>query len=188
MRYAEGHKDQTRKKILEVAGKKFRKDGVGAVGLATLMADAGLTNGAFYAHFKSKEDLLKNVVCSIFDESETSLQEIARVNGLESALRAYLSPQHRDNPSQGCPTAALVSEIARHPRATRTIYTKKIEEVLEQLASLLAEKDPATRKQTAIALYSLLVGAVQLARAVTDKELSDEIMDSALAGALSLIG
>lgn len=186
MRYAEGHKDQTRKNILETAGKKFRKDGVAAVGLAGLMADAGLTNGAFYAHFKSKEDLLKSVICSVFEEGGASLQALTK-EGLEAGLRSYLSPAHRDNPGLGCPTAALVSEIARHPKATRAVYTKELEKTFEQISALLGKKDAVARRQTAIAVYSLIVGAVQLARAVTDRDLSDEILRDALDAALALV-
>lgn len=186
MRYSEGHKDQTRKHILETAGKKFRKDGVAAVGLAGLMADAGLTNGAFYAHFKSKEDLLKNVIACVFEEREADLAALYSTAGLAEGLRAYLSPEHRDNSGRGCPTAALVAEIGRHPKSTRKIFTEKLEATLRQLAQLISPSDEAEGLRKAIAVFSLIVGAIQLARAVTDKELSDAILASALDAALVL--
>ncbi len=186
MRYTKGHKDQTRKNILETAGKKFRKDGVAAVGLADLMADAGLTNGAFYAHFKSKEDLLKNVIIRVFEEREADIAALTSAAGLSGGLAAYLSPQHRDNSGLGCPTAALVAEIARHPKATRKVFTEKLESSLRQLATLIAAENEADSFRKAIAVFSLIVGAVQLARAVTDQSLSDKILQSALEAALTL--
>lgn len=187
MRYTEGHKDQTRESILETAGKKFRKDGVAAVGVAGLMADAGLTNGAFYGHFKSKEDLLKNVIARVFEEREADLAALFSSAGLAEGLKAYLSPEHRDNPGLGCPTAALVAEIGRHPKATRKLFTEKLDGTLRQLAQLISPGDQAAGYRKAIAVFSLIVGAIQLARVVTDRELSDTILASALDAALVLV-
>ncbi len=188
MRYSEGHKDQTRRQILDAAAKKFRKEGVAAVGLAGLMADAGLTNGAFYGHFKSKEDLLKHVIAQVFAEREADVQALISSGDLEAGLNAYLSPQHRDNPGMGCPTAALVAEISRHPKSTRRLYTEKLDAELRQLAQLISPTNAEAAFPTAIAVYSLMVGAVQLARAVTDPDLSDKILSSALDAALGLAG
>lgn len=187
MRYHEGHKDQTRRQILETAGKKFRKEGVEAVGLAGLMADAGLTNGAFYGHFKSKEDLLRHVIAQVFAEREADIAALIASGGLDAGLRAYLSPEHRDNPGIGCPTAALVAEISRHPKPTRRLYTEKLDSALRQLAMVIAPANAEAAYPKAIAVFSLMAGAVQLARAVTDPELSDKILSSALDAALALV-
>lgn len=186
MRYTKEHKEKTRKKILETAGKKFRKDGVAAVGLAELMANAGLTNGAFYAHFKSKEDLLRNVISCVFQERDAYIASLASAVGLSGALEAYLSAQHRDNSGMGCPTAALVAEIVRHPKQTRKVFTEKLENSLNQLAKQIPAKSEAESYQKAIAIFSLIVGAVQLARAVSDQNLSDTILQNALNAALKL--
>src|ERR1700675_1479731 len=111
MRYEKGHKDLTRQRIIEVASKRFREQGVAAVGLAGVMSDAGLTNGAFYAHFDSKEDLVREVLSHAGFRNKSS-RAAEEGTGLEGAIRDYLSVSHRDNPARGCPTSALVAEIA----------------------------------------------------------------------------
>src|SRR6266540_5649722 len=104
-RYGKEHKQVTRQRILETAGHRLKQDGIDGSGVATLMADAGLTNGAFYAHFASKDDLVANVVANQLD---TQVEEFGALTpgraGLEEFLRDYLSPRHRDNPSDGCPS------------------------------------------------------------------------------------
>ena len=88
MRYEKGHKDATRQRIIDVASKQFRENGVAAVGLAGIMADAGLTNGAFYAHFKSKEDLVQAVLANALNRREATLRTALEANkGLEGAIR-----------------------------------------------------------------------------------------------------
>src|ERR1700754_349801 len=100
MRYDKGHKDATRQRIVEVASRQFREQGVAAVGLAGIMTDAGLTNGAFYAHFDSKEDLVREVLASPGKRSEMWQAAAESGEGLESAIRRYLSANHRDNPGR----------------------------------------------------------------------------------------
>src|SRR5207237_10441249 len=111
-RYGQEHKQATRRRIIEVAGRRLKRDGIDGSGVATLMADAGLTNGAFYAHFGSKEDLVATTVCDQLREQRERLAAVAPGRaGLEQIVRGYLSPEHRDNPEEGCPSAALLDEI-----------------------------------------------------------------------------
>ena len=114
MRYHKDHKQATRQHILEAAGRRFKQDGIDGAGVAAVMSDAGLTNGAFYAHFASKEDLVANVLA---DQLRTQRQSFhdqpTDLAGLEAFIRSYLSPQHRDQSADGCPSAALLDEIAR---------------------------------------------------------------------------
>jgi AcrR family transcriptional regulator len=127
MRYEKGHKDTTRQRIIDTASGQFRENGVAAVGIAGIMSGAGLTNGAFYAHFKSKEDLVETVLTNALRRREERLRTASEANeGLEAVIREYLAPRHRDRPSGGCPTAALVAEVARHPKATRDVFTEKV--------------------------------------------------------------
>src|SRR6266567_5732432 len=122
-RYRKGHKQATRQRIIEAAGGRLKRDGVHGSGIATLMADAGLTNGAFYAHFESKEELVANAVAEQLREQRESFsaQPPDRA-GLEQIVRAYLSVEHRDHPEDGCPSAALLDEIGRSTdaRSART--------------------------------------------------------------------
>jgi len=187
MRYDKGHKDATRQRIVEVASRQFREQGVAAVGLAGIMAEAGLTNGAFYAHFDSKEDLVREVLSSAGFHNKLS-KAAEKGTGLEGAIRDYLSPSHRDNPGVGCPTSALVAEIARHPKATRDAFTGKVAGVIELIAGSLDSGTQAGRRRKAVAIYGLMVGTLQLARAVNDKKLSNEILQSGADQAVALVG
>jgi AcrR family transcriptional regulator len=187
MRYEKGHRELSRARILDVASKRFRKEGVGAVGVATVMSDAGLTNGAFYNHFESKDALVREVLAATMDKRREHTLESILDAGMEAAIRSYLSEAHRDYPEAGCPSAALLPEIGRHPIETRALYTARIKEFVELVASKFKNPDEATRNQQAIALFGLLVGTVQLARAVSDKTMSNSILEGGLKTALSLL-
>src|SRR6266498_794883 len=120
MRYGKDQKQATRQRILEAAGRRFKVDGIDGAGVATVMSDAGLTNGAFYAHFASKEDLVANVLADQLRIQRDAFGDLpAGRAGLEALVRLYLSPEHRDRCADGCPSAALLDEIARRPAATR---------------------------------------------------------------------
>jgi AcrR family transcriptional regulator len=189
MRYEKGHKDATRQRIIDVASAQFREHGVAAVGLAGIMTDAGLTNGAFYTHFESKEDLVRVVLLNAQSGREKTLRTAVEAGaGLEAAIRDYLSPRHRDNPGRGCPTAALIAEIARHPKKTRDEYTSRMADFIALIASQIPRGSAAERRRNAIAIYGMMVGTLQLARAVNDRRLSDEILESGVSAALALAG
>ena len=187
MRYEKGHKDSTRQHIIDVASAQFREGGVAAVGIAGIMAGAGLTNGAFYNHFESKEDLVEAVLAHALGGRRTGLRaNLEAGKGLEVTIRDYLSARHRDDASGGCPAAALVAEIARHPKATRDAFTGKISEIIALIAAKTNKGSARARRKRAVAAYSLMVGALQLARAVNDRKLSDDILESAADAALAL--
>jgi TetR/AcrR family transcriptional repressor of nem operon len=189
MRYEKGHKEATRQHIIDVASAQFREGGVAAVGLAGIMSAAGLTNGAFYAHFESKEDLVREVLLDALAGRERRLRSnLAAGVGLEVALRDYLSARHRDGAGSGCPTAALVAEIARHPKKTRDVFTDRVSEFIPVLAERIGNGTADERRRNATAIYGLMIGALQLARAVSDRKLSDEILENAVAAALRLAG
>lgn len=187
MRYEKGHRELSRARILDVASKRFRKEGVAAVGVATVMSDAGLTNGAFYNHFDSKEALVRDVLAATMDKRRDNTLESILGVGMEAAIRSYLSETHRDHPEAGCPSAALLPEIGRHPSETRELYTARIKEFVGLIASKFKHPDEATRTQQATALFGLLVGTVQLARAVSDKSMSNSILEGGLKTALFLL-
>ena len=187
MRYEKGRKDASRQRIMGVAADRFRDDGIAASGLAGIMSEAGLTNGAFYPHFKSKAELVRETVGSALDEQTKRMQEILAAGGITQAIAAYLSGGHRDNPGKGCAFAALLPELARQPRDTRRVVAERLSESVHEIsAALPAEtRDPET---TALALQALLVGSLQLARAVQGTPLSDRILAAGIEAAKTLIG
>ncbi|PBC18784.1 MULTISPECIES: TetR/AcrR family transcriptional regulator [unclassified Mesorhizobium] len=186
MRYDKGRKDASRSRIMEVAANRFRGDGIAASGLATIMKDAGLTNGAFYPHFQSKADLVRESMASALETQSQQLQQALASGGLELAMAMYLSPEHRDHPQTGCASAALLPEIARQSPETRALYTEKLLTLVHQLAKNLP---PRTRDREGVALgvFAALIGALQLARAVEGTELSDCILAAGADAARALI-
>ena len=184
MRYAPEHNQATRERILEVASRLFREHGVAAVGLAKIMAEADLTVGTFYTHFKSKEALLRE---ALLRSRHEDLEQALRGGDLETAVRAYLSPEHRDATGTGCPIAALASEVARHPRATRDTLASQLEPRLDVLAECLSTRQgkEVGRADTA-AFFGLLVGTLQLARATSDRVESGAILEAGVRAALRL--
>jgi TetR/AcrR family transcriptional regulator, transcriptional repressor for nem operon len=188
-RYDKGHKLETRQRILDVAARQFRERGVAAAGLAGIMAEAGLTNGAFYVHFESKDDLVAAVLGEALARREEKLRErAAGGDGIKAVVADYLSRKHRDNPGNGCPTAAMVADVARQPAATREAFTTRIAPIIARIAAQLPMRSEAARHRRALAIYALMVGTLQLSRAVSDDDLSDEILDSGVAAASALAG
>lgn len=186
-RYEKGHKDETRRHILDVASTQFRESGIAAVGLAGIMSEAGLTNGAFYTHFASKEELVREVLSEALNRREER-HKANLENGvaLEATIRDYLSTRHRDHAGAGCPTAALVAEIARHPKATREAFTGKMSDLIALMAEQVRQGSAEERRRKAIAIYAIMVGALQLSRAVSDRRLSDEILENAVKTAVAI--
>ena len=189
MRYGSDHKEETRKRILGIAARRFRKEGLEAVGVASLMADAGLTHGGFYAHFKSKDELATAALEQGMCESGDRIFALAgqAEDKIGTYIRAYLSQIHRDSVENGCAFSALAPELARQDGPVRDLIANGIEPYLDRVGRLLPTTDPATARHQATALLSLLMGNLQLARLTADRDFSDRILDDGVKAALSLI-
>jgi TetR/AcrR family transcriptional regulator, transcriptional repressor for nem operon len=188
MRYGKEQKEATRRRIVEAAGRRFKADGIDGAGVAAVMSDAGLTNGAFYGHFASKEDLVANVLVDQLRAQRHSLDAQAPDRaGLEAFIRSYLSPQHRDQCADGCPSAALLDEIARRPAATRQVFTDELMGVMDDIAARLDPTDVEAARTDALTVFGLMVGTLQLARALTDRDLSDQLLARGVETALNLL-
>jgi TetR/AcrR family transcriptional regulator, transcriptional repressor for nem operon len=189
MRYGKDQKQASRQRILEAAGRRFKEDGIDGAGVAAVMSDASLTNGAFYGHFKSKEDLVANVLADQLRAQRQSFDAHAPDRaGLEAFIRSYLSPQHRDESADGCPSAALLDEIARRPAATRQVFTDELMGVIDDIGSRLDPTDtPEAARTDALTIFGLMLGTLQLARALTDRDLSDQLLTRGVETALKLL-
>jgi TetR/AcrR family transcriptional regulator, transcriptional repressor for nem operon len=188
MRYSKDHKQATRQRILEAAGRRFKGDGIDGAGVAAVMSDAGLTNGAFYAHFASKEDLVANVLADQLHAQRHGFDAHPSDRpGLEAFIRSYLSLQHRDQRADGCPSAALLDEIARRPAATRQVFTDELMGVIDDIASRLDPTDAEAARTDALTLFGLMLGTLQLARALTNRDLSDQLLAGSVDTALKLL-
>ena len=164
MRYGKDQKQATRQRIVEVAGRRFKQDGIDSAGVATLMSDAGLTNGAFYGHFTSKEDLVANVLVDQLRAQRQSFDsQPSDRAGLEAIIRSYLSPQHRDQCAGASPSAALLDEIARRPAATRQVFTDELLGIADDIAARLDPTDAEAARTDALTLFGMMIGTLQLA-------------------------
>jgi AcrR family transcriptional regulator len=187
MRYTPDHNEETRERIVAAAARLFREHGIEAVGLAKIMAEADLTVGTFYTHFKSKEDLVREALVLSLQARNAELEKALRTGDLEKAVRTYLSLEHRDAPGAGCPIATLAAEVARHPRPTRQSFSKNLEPTLELIAELLSKRrGKKAGVAEAAAFFGLLVGTLQLARATPDRAEAGVILEAGVRAALRL--
>jgi len=188
-RYGKEHKQATRRRIIDTAGRRFKRDGIDGSGIATLMADAGLTNGAFYAHFASKEDLVATALAEQLREQRESFSVLAPGRaGVEQYVRDYLSIQHRDNPDDGCPSAALLDEIGRCTDTTKQAYTDGVLAMIDDVAARLAPDDPPSARVKTLSVFALMIGTLQLSRALADPHLADAVLEQGIHNALALLG
>ncbi|MFI5936776.1 TetR/AcrR family transcriptional regulator [Actinoplanes sp. NPDC051494] len=176
-RYGKEHKDETRRRIVQSAGRRLKKGGLDGSGVTALMADAGLTNGAFYAHFASKDDLVAATVTDQLQQQRELLQQLADdPDGFTRFVHGYLSPGHRDDAEGGCPSGALLDEVARSSPAIRQAYSAGILGVADDLAALMAPGAPAAGRRRALGCIAILVGSLQLARAIDDPQESAAVL------------
>ncbi|MFL5994021.1 MAG: TetR/AcrR family transcriptional regulator [Streptomyces sp.] len=189
VRYGKEHKSETRRRIIETAGRRFKQDGIDGSGVSTLMKDAGLTNGAFYAHFASKDDLVTTAIADQLTaqaENVVAAAEPGRA-GLEQIVRGYLSPWHRESLGDGCPNAALLDEIGRSAESTRQAYTDGVLILIDGIADRMAPEAPASARVKALSLLGLMAGTLQLSRALTDTRLAHELLDQGIDNTLALL-
>lgn len=188
VRYDKEHKKATRRRIIETSGRRFKQDGIDGSGVATLMKDAGLTNGAFYAHFASKDDLVATVVADQLAEQRAKFREQAPSEaGIEQILREYLSPQHRDTPADGCPSAALLDEIARCGNTVQQAYTDGLLDIVDDISARVAPDDPHSARMSTLNAFATLIGTLQLSRALADRQLSDAVLEQGIRNALAAL-
>ena len=187
-RYGKEHKEGTRRRIIDVAGERLKRDGIDGSGVSVLMADAGLTNGAFYAHFASKEDLVATAVADqLRQQLERYRAQASDREGVEQLVREYLSIEHRDDLEHGCPSAALLDEIGRCSDATKHAYTDGVLGLVDEITSRLAPGDPQSARGQTLSLFALLIGTLQLSRALADRRLADEVLERGIENALTLL-
>ena len=176
---------ENRDRIIDVAGRLFRERGLDGIGVANLMKAAGLTHGGFYGHFESKEDLEVQACARALAQSTETWQALAAKDPaapLKGLLDEYLTARHRDGPGEGCSYAALASDVARqNSPVVRRTFTAGLRPAIDTLVRIIPGRSRAARRQKALACLSAMVGALILARAVDDPELSDEILAAARA-------
>jgi TetR/AcrR family transcriptional regulator, transcriptional repressor for nem operon len=182
MRVSKEKATQNRQRILTSAARLFRERGIDATGVDSITEDAGLTHGGLYSQFGSKEAIAAEAIRFALGRGRSVWQRAAEANPGKSALPAivesYLSQRHRDAPGSGCVVAALGSDIARQPRRVRDAFTRQLKDDLEFLSRMMPAAKPADRYEDAIVAFASMVGALIIARAVSDATFSDLILNS----------
>lgn len=161
-----------RRTILAAAGRLFRQHGFDAVTVADVMKDAGLTHGGFYGYFSSKDELIAEALGEAMTQTTTGPS-----GDLTSYSARYLSPAHRDDVANGCPTAALAAETRRQRVDVRAQMTKGLRQQIERLSRVAPGANAPQKRRAAIGSWAAMVGAMILARASDDPALSDEVLD-----------
>ena len=181
MRYDAEHKQKTRERVLKAAARAIRADGPHKIGVAAVMAEAGLTHGGFYAHFGSKDDFVAAAVGQMFAEGRSRLDRAmdgrTPGQGLATYVDFYLSAGHRDTRTAGCPLPFLSADAPRLAAPSRERFAQGVVDLTDRLAQILAQLGRADPEETAGSMLSEMVGAVALARAEPDPTRSDAILE-----------
>lgn len=186
MRVSRVQAEENRKAVIDVASRLFREHGFDGIGLKDLMAGAGLTQGAFYKQFESKEDLATQASRRALEDALGRWSTAAAANPddpLAAVVDFYLSQGHCAERADGCPVVALGADAARHGPDVRASFEAGIKEYLALLGGWIGGADGGEAESKvenkAMAVLSTMVGAVLLARAVNDEEMSKQFLQAA---------
>jgi TetR/AcrR family transcriptional repressor of nem operon len=181
MRRSRAETERTHSRIVERAAVLFREHGVEGIGLAGLMQEAGLTHGGFYRHFTSKDGLVAEACTHALEESVRRMRRRAERHPdapLQAVIEGFLSADHVGDAGRGCAVAALGSDIFRCGPATREAFTRGVAELITLMAELQPQDDARARRDAAIASFAGMLGAVIMARGVSDPGLRRELLES----------
>ncbi len=177
-------KEASHERIVAAAARAIRRSGYDGTGVADIMKEAGLTHGAFYAHFASREAMLAEAAgraCAESAAAAASMVAGAPSSGaLASMLEAYLSKAHQQQVEMGCPLAALGSETPRQAPEVRQVTTRHIKETIDLIGRQSPDWGQPDAHERALVTLSTMVGALLLARAVDEPALSDRLREAAL--------
>lgn len=189
MRYDTEHKQRTHDKVVKAASHAIRSHGPDKIGVAGLMSKVGLTHGGFYAHFKSKDELIAEAITHMFDERYEALQScfqgVTHAEGLDEYIDLYLSTLHRDRRDKGCPLVSLSGDIARLPLTARKRFEAGMARLIGAIADILKAMDLPHPEALATSIISEMVGAVAMSRAVPNAALGEQFLATARASVKS---
>ncbi|CZW64695.1 TetR family transcriptional regulator [Enterobacter hormaechei] len=184
-------KEASHERIVDVAARAIRRSGYDGTGVADIMKEAGLTHGAFYAHFASREAMLAEAADRAGAQSNAATAaaaaSVAPQQAMETLIRGYLSQAHQEATETGCPIAALVSEMPRQSPEVRRAATRHIKGAIDLIAQQSADWGQAAAHERALVIAATLVGALALVRAVDDPALADRMREAAIQHLLSLV-
>ena len=192
MRYDQNHKERTRARVLAEAAAAIRSKGIERVGVAEVMAGAGLTHGGFYAHFASKDDLVAHAVTYMLDAAYAWLLRHTEgrepADALSNYVDAYLAPSFRDDRAHGCPIAGLSADLPNMPEAASARFAEGTERLVGALAKLLKKLGAKNPEALAWSAMAEMAGALTLSRTVSDPRTSNAILRHSRAMVKSRLG
>jgi TetR/AcrR family transcriptional regulator, transcriptional repressor for nem operon len=173
---------ETRRRIVDVAARQFRLNGIQATGLNDLMAEAGLTRGGFYRHFESKDQLVAEACAKSFESMIASLEMAASesegegADSFQAIVNRYVSADHRDNRAARCPLAAMGSELARADEGTRAVASEGMDDLVDMVTKWLGRSQPQAPQSRAVFAVAAMVGAVTMSRIIVDPNASSRVL------------
>src|ERR1700674_1269961 len=173
MGYSKSDKAETHTRIVKVAAKRFRERGLEGIGVADVMKEAGVTVGGFYKHFGSRDELVVEALATAFKDLDVWEEHTP---DMTHGLRNYLTEAHRDAPGTGCAMGALLGDMTRGSKSARVLYTTRLKRTLAFSSALLPSSQGGDKRGRALLILSALLGAINLSRAVSDPNLSREIL------------
>lgn len=183
MRYPAEHKQQTRERIVKAAARRFRSRGSESAAIGDLMRDLRLTHGGFYRHFGSKEELFaqafEHSLQQVRGTFAAAVEQAPPGGELKALIDAYFDVEHCDNAAEGCPVAALASEVARRPRAARAAFQRILGSHVKLVAKYVPGGSEDERERKAIMLLSGMAGTLTVARVMTDVQRRQRVLDAA---------
>ena len=187
---SQAEKDRNHDRIIGIAARKVREKGFEGVGVADLMKEVGLTHGGFYRHFGSRDDLIGEAVERALDDGARRVADTpltSRKSPFRRIVDRYLSTTHRDSPGNGCAVTALSNDAWRGEPRVRAAYTRQVRLYLDLLGEMMDQKGGRATRRCSVLALSALAGAVAMARAVDDEDLSLEILRSTADALKSLV-
>lgn len=183
MRYGPQHKLETHRKIVRDASRRVRAEGLNGAAVSAVMKDAGLTHGGFYKHFGSKDDLLLESVREGFRETEDMLVRAAQQSppgeAWKSVVKTYLSTELCDHPERGCPLAALSPELARADKKMKPQIAAELVNYKSRMLPFMPGQRAADKERSFFAIFSTMIGAVQIARLLPDRAMREKVLANA---------
>jgi TetR/AcrR family transcriptional repressor of nem operon len=179
MGYSQAQEEKTHKRIVAIASKRFREKGPCRIRNCGVNEGSRSTVGGFYKHFDSRDELVAEALSDAFgtwQRQKKAAESSGQPFSLEKLIDDHVSDVHRKNPGAGCAFSALAPEIARSDKQTRGLTSEQVKADLDLIVGLLPGKNKRALRSRAILTFSALVGAMSLARAVSDEALSREIL------------
>jgi len=182
MRYRPEHKNETHQKIVNDASRRVRAEGLNGAAVAAVMGDTGLTHGGFYKHFGSKDELLLESLRVAFREIVEALvraAEQAPGEAWKAIVKTYLRPEMCEHPERGCPLATLGPELARVDKGMKPQIVAELVNYKSQMLPFMPGRRTVDQEHAFFAIFSTMIGAVEIARLLPDPALREKVLGSA---------